>query len=111
MCEVVASVGKVTEELLERLLPYIVEGLAAEAATDYRAATLMLLAELSSRTPLSQAFLSGESVWYGGSPCMNCLLVRLLKAPYGVLCVPMMRVFIMARGFGPNAHFISVCIP
>lgn len=60
MCELIASTTKVSEELLERLLPYIVEGLAETASTDYRAATLMLLAELSTRSPLSQGFLSGQ---------------------------------------------------
>jgi U3 small nucleolar RNA-associated protein 10 len=49
----------VSEELLEQLLPYIIEGLSADSCPDYRAATLMMLAELCTRTPLSNTFLSG----------------------------------------------------
>ena len=81
ICEVVAMAssagsgaekvrgGGVSEELLERLLPHIADGLATTASVDFRAATLMLLAELSSRAPLGGEFLSGADyglrVWQG----------------------------------------------
>lgn len=63
MCELVASV-RVDEGLLARLLPYITAGLDAEASTDYRAATLMLTAELCSRATLGKDFTKGEQ-WFG----------------------------------------------
>lgn len=61
LCEVVAS-AKIDESLIERLLPYVVDGLDAAAASDYRAATLMVIAEMASRAVLSAAFLSGKQV-------------------------------------------------
>jgi U3 small nucleolar RNA-associated protein 10 len=60
MCEIVAATPMVNEPVIERLLPFLVEGLAAGAAVDYRAATLMVLAELCSRASLSASTLSGE---------------------------------------------------
>ncbi len=60
MCEMIAST-QVTEPLLETLLPNIVDGLSPEASSDFRAATLMLLAELCSRTTLTETFLSGAA--------------------------------------------------
>lgn len=64
LCEVVAS-AKIDESLVERLLPHVVDGLDAAAASDYRAATLMVIAEMASRAVLSAAFLSGEQVQGG----------------------------------------------
>lgn len=60
LCEMVASVASVEDELLERLLPYLVQGLEATSSNDYRAATLMAFAEICTKASLSQAFLSGE---------------------------------------------------
>ena len=109
ICEVVAVAagaqvrgGGVSEELLEQLLPNIVDGLGASASADFRAATLMLLAELSSRTPLGEDFLSGN-----GPPQMT----ERLEGFVGRI-LPMMISYVAevtSKG-GPWAN-ISVCIP
>ena len=62
LCEVVDSAGAVGDEMLEQLLPYLVEGLEPTSSNDFRAATLMVFAEICTKASLSQTFLSGGSV-------------------------------------------------
>jgi U3 small nucleolar RNA-associated protein 10 len=59
LCEVLCTAPAVSEELLTTLLPFLAKGLAAGAARDYRAATLMALSQLLARAQLSKDFLSG----------------------------------------------------
>lgn len=58
LCELIASLDSVDEELIEYLLPFIMEGLQDTSCTDYRACTLMIFAELCTRASLSQTILS-----------------------------------------------------
>ncbi|GIL54419.1 hypothetical protein Vafri_9956 [Volvox africanus] len=54
LCEVLAILPEVREDLLAALLPSLLEGLGKGAAQDYRAATMMVLAELFSRATLGR---------------------------------------------------------
>ncbi|GIL74166.1 hypothetical protein Vretimale_4805 [Volvox reticuliferus] len=54
LCEVLAILPEVGEDLLAALLPTLLEGLGKGVAQDYRAATLMVLAELFSRATLGR---------------------------------------------------------
>ncbi|GLI61497.1 hypothetical protein VaNZ11_003825, partial [Volvox africanus] len=54
LCEVLAILPEVGEDLLAALLPSLLEGLGKGAAQDYRAATMMVLAELFSRATLGR---------------------------------------------------------
>ncbi|GFR47970.1 hypothetical protein Agub_g9794, partial [Astrephomene gubernaculifera] len=56
LCEVLAAMPSVGEEILAALLPHLLEGLGRGAAQDYRAATLMVIAELCSRATLGRDF-------------------------------------------------------
>ncbi|MEW5318749.1 MAG: hypothetical protein WDW38_009944 [Sanguina aurantia] len=53
----VSAAAKIDEALLNQLLSHIVTGLASDAAPDYRAGTMMLVAELASKAELGQQFL------------------------------------------------------
>ncbi|KAG2486505.1 hypothetical protein HYH03_014807 [Edaphochlamys debaryana] len=57
LCEVLAILPSVSEEFLAAVLPHLLEGLGAGAAQDYRAATLMAVAELCSRATLGRDFI------------------------------------------------------
>lgn len=57
----VSAAAKIDEALLNTLLSHIVTGLASDAAPDYRAATMMIVAELASKAELGQQFLKGEN--------------------------------------------------
>lgn len=50
------------------LLPYLAAGLKEGALPDYRAASLMVLAQLCARATLGDSFLAGAAmrVWGGG---------------------------------------------
>lgn len=63
LCEMVAGAKLVDEQLLSRLLPYISAGLEAGACSDYRAATLMVVAELAGRAKLGKDFVKGECAY------------------------------------------------
>lgn len=58
----VSAAAKIDEALLTQLLSHIVTGLASDAAPDYRAGTMMLVAELASKAELGQQFLKGEDI-------------------------------------------------
>ena len=53
LCEIVAAVPAVDEPFLSMLLPYIVHGLSADVAPDYRAAVYMALVQLATRATFS----------------------------------------------------------
>lgn len=72
ICEMVAFPGALNEEVLERLLPYLVEGLEPTSSVDYRAASLMIFAEVCARVSLSQPFLTGESSGAGARVNPRC---------------------------------------
>ncbi|GLC34752.1 hypothetical protein PLESTB_001159600 [Pleodorina starrii] len=57
LCEVLAVLPVVNEDFLAALLPFLIEGLGRGAAQDYRAATLMAVAELFSRATLGKDFI------------------------------------------------------
>lgn len=61
-CELVAAEAHVSQDLLSRLLPHLLDGLKASHSPDYQAATLMVVAQLCRRAPLSQDLVSGQSV-------------------------------------------------
>ncbi|KAG2433890.1 hypothetical protein HXX76_008243 [Chlamydomonas incerta] len=56
LCEVLAVLPAVGEEALATLLPHLLAGLGPGAVQDYRAATLMAVAELCSRATLGRDF-------------------------------------------------------
>ncbi|KAG2446493.1 hypothetical protein HYH02_008484 [Chlamydomonas schloesseri] len=56
LCEVLAVLPVVGEEALATLLPHLLGGLGPGAVQDYRAATLMAVAELCSRATLGRDF-------------------------------------------------------
>eukprot|EP00198_Chlamydomonas_reinhardtii_P004646 XP_001693982.1 nucleolar protein [Chlamydomonas reinhardtii] len=56
LCEVLAVLRSVGEEALATLLPHLLAGLGPGAVQDYRAATLMAVAELCSRATLGRDF-------------------------------------------------------
>jgi hypothetical protein len=60
LCEVMAAVPRVTEDMLSLLLPYLVAGLKGDASKEYTSATLMVLTQLLARAQLANAFLQGE---------------------------------------------------
>lgn len=60
LCEVIAAVPRVTEDMLSLLLPYLVAGLKGDASKEYTSATLMVLTQLLARAQLANAFLQGE---------------------------------------------------
>lgn len=67
LCEVLAVLRSVGEEALATLLPHLLAGLGPGAVQDYRAATLMAVAELCSRATLGRDFVKGECVNAGGA--------------------------------------------
>ncbi|EFJ42549.1 hypothetical protein VOLCADRAFT_107183 [Volvox carteri f. nagariensis] len=56
LCEVLALLPEVVEDFLAAILPYLLEGIGKGAAQEYRAATLMAVAELFSRATLGRDF-------------------------------------------------------
>ena len=68
VCEVLASTAAVTEPLVALLVPYLQQGLRADAAPDQRVASHMVIAQLMTRATLSQVLLSGASVSIGTHP-------------------------------------------
>ena len=52
---------QMSEDLLQLLLPYLLAGLGKGSSAEYRLATYMIAAQLSSCTQLSDAFISGQS--------------------------------------------------
>ncbi|PNH06163.1 hypothetical protein TSOC_007476 [Tetrabaena socialis] len=57
LCEVLAVLSSIGEDTLALLLPHLLGGLGRGAAQDYRAATLMAVAELCSRATLGRDFI------------------------------------------------------
>ncbi|KXZ53244.1 hypothetical protein GPECTOR_7g1138 [Gonium pectorale] len=56
LCEVLAVTPELKEDFLSALLPHLLDGLGRSAGQDYRAATMMAVAELCSRTNLAREF-------------------------------------------------------
>ena len=59
VCEVLATAAAVTEPLVALLVPYLQQGLRADAAPDQRVASHMVIAQLMTRATLSNVLLSG----------------------------------------------------
>jgi hypothetical protein len=59
LCEVMAALPRVTEDVLTLLLPFLAAGLKGDASKEYTSATLMVLTQLLTRAQLSQDFLKG----------------------------------------------------
>jgi hypothetical protein len=59
VCEVLATAAAVTEPLVALLVPYLQQGLRADAAPDRRVASHMVIAQLMTRATLSNVLLSG----------------------------------------------------
>lgn len=69
LCEVLAALPRVTEDVLTLLLPFLAAGLKGDASKEYTSATLMVLTQLLTRAQLSEDFLKGE-----GRSCLRCYL-------------------------------------
>lgn len=61
VCEVIAAAPRVDSALVQSLLPYLVHGLAPakKMSLEYKAASLMMLTQLSSYVTLVPSFMSG----------------------------------------------------
>lgn len=59
LCEIMAALPRVTEDLLTLLLPFLAAGLKGDASKEFTSATLMVLTQLLTRAQLSQDFLKG----------------------------------------------------
>ena len=59
VCELINSLSVVGEDFLGFILPYIMHGTSRNVVTEYRDATYMILAQLSSRATLSHHVLTG----------------------------------------------------
>lgn len=69
VCEVMAALPRVTEDILTLLLPFLAAGLKGDASKEYTSATLMVLTQLLTRAQLSQDFLKGgcwRAAWDSG---------------------------------------------
>jgi hypothetical protein len=66
LCEVMAALPRVTEDVLTLLLPFLAAGLKGDASKEYTSATLMVLTQLLTRAQLSEDFLKGGC-------CLVCL--------------------------------------
>lgn len=64
LCEVMAALPRVTEDVLTLLLPFLAAGLKGDASKEYTSATLMVLTQLLTRAQLSQDFLKGEQQFH-----------------------------------------------
>jgi hypothetical protein len=80
LCEVLAAVPRVSEDLLTLLLPALAAGLGAGAAKEYRGATCMVLAQLLRRAQLAHDFLAGACApWARAWGCVCvCVCVCVL---------------------------------
>jgi hypothetical protein len=58
-CELVAAQRALPEDLVAALLPFLTAGLQHDASQDYRAASLMIVTQICSKSALSKDFLSG----------------------------------------------------
>ena len=72
---------QIREDLLQLLLPYLLAGLGKGSSTEYRLATYMIAAQLSSCTRLSDAFISGQSYCRVLFVCECSWAVALLDTP------------------------------
>ena len=72
---------QIREDLLQLLLPYLLAGLGKGSSTEYRLATYMIAAQLSSCTRLSDAFISGQSQCRVLFSCKCTWAVVLLDRP------------------------------
>jgi hypothetical protein len=102
LCEVLAAVPRVSEDLLTLLLPALAAGLGAGAAKEYRGATCMVLAQLLRRAQLAHDFLAGACApWARAWGCV-CVCVCVCVFWEGGGC----RRLLVARCW----HLRQVCV-
>lgn len=126
LCEIMAALPRVTEDLLTLLLPFLAAGLKGDASKEFTSATLMVLTQLLTRAQLSQDFLKGETrvrclvsveflrsgpgVWLALVAALGVCLVVCLAAVCACVLMPVMRKKAMSGGL-LVAVDASVCIP